>query len=189
MIGCRFFLRSTDSSEIEYIVNYLGKEGAELVKNLKLGEAVIQSPFVSGIKFRVRPILSCLQEVNDDEIRKANQGWRNHQRDWQETMALAQTDSALSDRERKVLELAKEHMCRFGKPLPLVELDKNLGFARGGSRERLLKSLEEKGLIRRVKLSNERGRPGYGIVTNERFCSSSEQIPEPSRNKSGTNDL
>ena len=159
MVQNRFFLRATDNAELEYVGNYVSKEAKEIVKNLGVGEALVSSPFVSGVKFLVRPPFSAVRELNDDEIRKVNSNFATPEN----SDSPIKSEKNRIDREAQALEIIRNYYINSNKPIPAKELEKKLNI-QGGSRQRLLDQLVDKKLIKIVKLKTTRGRAPYGII-------------------------
>jgi len=157
-VDCRFFLRSTDLTEGKYIEHYLGKEFAEMVKNFQPGESIIFSPMVSGVKFFVRPPFSSLREPSDDEIRAINCRW-------QSAHYAPRRKAELSNLEDRALNLIKESQ-RSGKTILATELDKKLRIS-GGTRQRLIDGMADKGLIEKVTIKRGAYRPSLGLISLE----------------------
>ena len=111
-------------------------------------------------KVFVRPPLSAVRELTDEEIRAVNL----------RPPAAADGEPAvffkshLSELEQSVLVIAKAYFKEHNAPITVPELGKKL-VIRGGSRQRLLEGMKSRGLIRMVQLPGERrGRPPMGIV-------------------------
>ena len=69
----------------------------------------------------------------------------------------------LTEREMQVLTLAKEYYEKNGAPIPAADLGRRMKI-QGGSRQRLLDQMVQKGLVKKVTLGGKKGRPSHGII-------------------------
>ena len=150
----RVFMKTSDKTEQEYIERYASRETAEVVKNLRTGEAVVHGLGSPPAKVKIRPPFSAVRELTDEEIVSA---MRNCQ--GREPRACA----GLTAQEESILEVVKQFHERLKQPIPAKEIEKKLGIV-GGSRQRAISNLESKGLIRTVNLRTGRGRPSKGLL-------------------------
>lgn len=163
MIGTRFFLRATDPAEHEYIEQYVSKQAVEMAKNLKEGEAIIQSSTISGVKFYVRAPFSAVCEVTDEEIGQINERRQGEYTPTDNEIIRRTYERELSEKEKQVLSLIKEHYETYNAPILAAELGRRMNME-GGSRQRLVDHMVEKKLVKKVIVGGKRGRPSHGIV-------------------------
>jgi predicted transcriptional regulator len=163
MVGTRFFLRATDRAEREYIEQYVSREAAEAVKTLRQGEAIIHSSTISGVRFFVRAPFSKVSEVTDEEIAQINKAHQSKSTTTGNDVIRDLYKPRLTDRETQALKVIKDHYEKNNAPILAAALQAILGI-QGGTRQRLLKQMMEKKLIKKVTLCGKRGRPSHGIV-------------------------
>jgi len=148
----KFFMRSRDRAELQYISDYVSPETADMVRGLGPGEAVVVSPFMDPVRFAVRPPLSRVGELSDEEAEALQEAMRGRE----EFLRRLELISSREEVEERVLWLAREYE-RAGRQLIVKDLEEELGMSRRRVLE-ILKRMEERGLIRTRKLK-KRGRP------------------------------
>ena len=131
------------------------------MKNLKTGEAILHCPDLPGIKYFVRAPFSSVRELNDDEIRKINGGYRSGNTVPDNDAVRRMLEVRLTEKEERALKIIRDHYERHGVPIKATELEKIMK-VRGGTRQRLLERLVETKLIKRVELEG-RGNP-LGLI-------------------------
>ena len=164
-IDNRFFLKCRDPVELDYIERWASKEVAATVKEMNQGEAYLHTPDCSDVKFFVRPPLSKIHEVSDDEIREINKSF--YSKENQASNFIKKFYGVgLNKREHDTMILIRKHYRMHKKPILATELDRMLKI-KGGSRQRILDQLENKKFIRKVEIKGNRGRPSLGIIPME----------------------
>jgi len=164
MVNYRFFLRSTDKAELEYIESITSREGGGIVKNLNAGEALVSAPGIPGIRTYIRPPLSAVRELSDEEIQGVNQGFGLAQRAAPEVAAGIIYKTDRSPVEEAVLSAARDYLKMYARPISLPELRQQTGL-KGGAWQRLLDSMKGKNLVKTVPLPHTgHGRPPLGVI-------------------------
>jgi len=154
MCNSRFFMRATDPAELEFVEHYVSKEAAQIVKNLRPGEALVHGALGPTAKVLIRPPLSETHEIPDNGIFAAMSVSPN----------LPTSEPELSPAEKAVLELVRAHYRHTSTPLPAAALGARLGLE-GGARQRVTDGLKAKALVKTVTLkSNAPGRPAQGLI-------------------------
>ena len=148
----KFFMRSRDRAELQYISDYVSPETADMVRGLGPGEAVVVSPFMDPVRFAVRPPLSRVGELSDEEAEALQEAMRGRE----EFLRRLELISSREEVEERVLWLAREYE-RAGRQLIVKDLEEELGMSRRRVLE-IVRRMEERGLIRTRKL-RKRGRP------------------------------
>jgi len=160
MCNSRFFMRATDRAELDFVDHCISKEAAETVKNLRPGEALVHGSMMPTAKVLVRPPLSEVRELSDHEILSGMSALQGHQ---------SSPNTPLTQQERAALDVVRQHYVQTGNPIPAKEFGKKLGI-QGGSRQRLIASLEAQGLVRTLRIERAgRGRPSQGLVPTDRL--------------------
>lgn len=144
----KFFLRNFDI-ELDYAEGYVAD--ASQIAALQTGEAFVCNADLGGAtKIAVRPPFSKVGEVSRSRLA--------------EVLGTAVVDSPagpsepLSDLDRRLIQLAAEHLRREGEPIIMTEAMRALGVTSGRQQVGLVDSLEKLGLIRTERLKR-RGAP------------------------------
>ncbi|OGR46938.1 MAG: hypothetical protein A2021_03760 [Elusimicrobia bacterium GWF2_52_66] len=164
MVGARFLLKSTDKAELEYVAGFSTKAAAETVKTLNVGEALIIAPGIPGIKTYIRPPLSSVRELSDEEIRAVNQGFGMALRANPQSTANIIYKTDRSPAEEGVLTAAREYLKLHGRAISIPELRQHTGL-NGGAWQRVLCTMKAKSLVKTVPLPHTgHGRPALGVI-------------------------
>jgi hypothetical protein len=150
MVTLRFFLRATDRAEHEYIERYVSKEAVEVVKNLRQGEAVASNPDFPWTRVYVRPPFSSVREPSLEEIQKFRR-------------CKMETQTGLSEKEEQALRIIRDYH-RWNEGAILASAIASKMKLSGRARTRIFNSLEQKGLVKRVRIKMDRGRPADGFI-------------------------
>ena len=169
MVSTRFFFRTADASEMEYVEAYGGKAAVEIVKTLEKGQALVLTPGgLPPLKVAVRPPLSRVGEPSESEIATANSRHSTippTQPPAKEQNSPPLVISSTTGREDAALAAARDYFRLNGKPMPMVVLRATLGIKGGGTWQRLIDGLKTQGLIQLVPLQcTGKGRPPLGVM-------------------------
>ena len=140
-------MRTQDPTEL----GKMPKGVAGKVVDLKVGEAVINSPDFAPVRVYIRPSFSEIRELSPDEIRKINSKC-------QSAHSAPKHQPELSELEKQAMHIIREYYQTYHEGILLTDLDIKLGLKRGRQRQELYDSLESKKLIKKVPISG-RGNP------------------------------
>jgi predicted transcriptional regulator len=133
------------------------KENLDTIRKLRKGEALIVNydHFRDGIRTFIRPPLSAVREVSDEEIRMIN--------GTQETLEkVIKSKIQTGDKEAEILELVKTHWDEHHDVIFADEIQRQLKLSTG-ARQRILDRMVKKGQIKKVSVNIGQGRPRTGI--------------------------
>lgn len=175
MMNSKFFMRATDRSEINYVEDYVSKEAAGWVRNLDVGEVLVNSPGVGPAKVFIRPPFSEVGELSDSEIEEAVGAQEEKFEGVDKGDFLAKVSAVkegevkakpetpnLSEEEEKLIQVAKKHLEEEDEPIHLTKAAEKAEIYSMGRLSELVEDLEERGVIETKKLK-KRGNP-RGII-------------------------
>jgi hypothetical protein len=141
-MGTKIFLANGDK-EVQYASDYL-KNGKEII-GLPTGTAIVWNTNFGEVKVKIRPSLSRVCELSEEDTKKLITG-------------KGVEEVILPEEEKKLLRVAEEYHRKYGKYIDLTKVGNELGITSKRKIQALVNHLEQKALIRTEKLK-EKGQP------------------------------
>ena len=154
MTNTKFFMRTIDRTETQLVDQYLSDAAPGQVRELGVGETLVFTPFIDGVKVCVRPPFSHVGAVSDKQIRQV---MRMEAQKEQFLLRVIQGSGKESLNDR-ILRVVSEHY-QMGRSLNVSELQSVTNVSSRKTIQKLVDRLEASGKIRTRIDRTSRGAP------------------------------
>lgn len=154
MTNTKFFMRTIDRTETQLVEQYISDTASGQVRNLNVGEALVFTPFIDGMKVYIRPPFSHVGAVSDKQIRQV----MKMESQKEQFLFKVVQGGAKESVEDRVLRVVNEHY-QMGESLNVTELMTAVNVSSKKVIHRLVDRLEARGKIRTRIDRSSRGAP------------------------------